>query len=496
MPGERHFRTAFLLALTAACTFLLYPIRAFAQQSAPHSDEITLVAKAEAAYRSGQLDAARRLLEEALRLNPHLARAHALLGLVFARQNAIQGALRNLGEAHEIEPDNPDYAYDYAVLLLQDRRFAAAAPILESLHRQSPRADDVLVNLARAYAGGHETTKLFAISSGLPSADYSNDSLLKTLATIFAASGETAAVKQLWKTAIDHDPSSPLPYAALAQLWIASGQPRRAQALLAGAPQAARGRLYLYAQGEAQMALRNYDEAVSSFMKLTRAAPGNEVAWRQLVRCYMLAGKLTEADEAAQQAARRFPDVMEFEYQQAVVNYMLGRTAAAITALAPVLENGEQSDPRSVLLMAVLKSQTGDYQEATRYFQREEEVQRGCNALASYFYGATLLRMRRLPAAQAQLQNAIRCRPHFALAEYRLGQALAQDGHLREALTSLLQATRDDPALAEPYYALAQIRRRLGDPAGAQADLRQFNALHKHMTHSDRDLFRPSGAGN
>jgi tetratricopeptide (TPR) repeat protein len=488
------FRAIFPLAL--ACVLLLHPIRACAQQAAASSDVNSLVVKADAAYRSGQLDTARQLLQEALRLNPHLARAHALLGLVLARQNAIQGALSNLGEAHEIEPDNPDYAYDYAVLLLQDQRFAAAAPILESLHHQSPQADDVLVNLARAYAGAHDSKKLSAISSALPSAAYGNGPLLKTLATIFASSGQTIAVERLWKAAINHDPESPLPYAALTQLWIAGGQARRAQALLASAPPAAHGQLYLYAQGETEMALRNYDKAISCFDKLTREAPNNEIAWQQLVRCNMLAGRLTEADEAAQLAVHQFPGAVEFEYQQAVINYMLGRTATAVKVLSPVLLEPEGNDQRILLLMAVLKSQLGNYQQATRYFERAEEFDHGCNALASYFYGTTLLRMRQTQPAQVQLRNAINCRPHFALAEYRLGQALSEGGKLQEALSAFEQATHDDPALAEPYYALAQVRRRLGDQAGAQADLRQFNALHKHITHSDRHLFGPSGAEN
>jgi predicted Zn-dependent protease len=473
----------------------LVPMRAsiLQLQSGRRPDAMDLAAKAAAAYHSGQLDSARRLLEEALHLDPRLAPARALLGLVLARQNSIEGALHNLREAHEIEPDNPDYAYDYAVLLLQDRRFAAAVPILESLHRRTPHADDVLVNLARAYSGAHESQKLSAISSNLPSADYNNDSLLKTLATILAASGDKEAVERLWNTAIDH---YPLPYAALTELWIASGQPRRAQALLTSAPAVARGPLYVYAQGETQMALGRYNDAVSSFAQLTRHLPDNKVAWRQLVRAYMLSGQLTVGDLAAQQAARKFPADMVFRYQRAVINYMLGRTATAIKALSPVLQAGNANNPRALLLMAVLKSQRGDYPAATRYFQQEQTLDTGCNALGSYFYGVTLLRMHRLQVAQQQLQNATQCRPHFALAEYRLGQALLQAGDLHQALGSLRQATDDDPALAEPYYALAQVRRRLGDPAGAQADLQRFNALHKHVAHSDRNLFRPSGFGN
>jgi len=167
---------------------------------------------------------------------------------------------------------------------------------------------------------------------------------------------------------------------------------------------------------------------------------------------------------------------------------MLGRSAAALKILAPLVADLEQADSRPVLLMAVLKSQTGDYQQASDYFARVEKMQPGCNALASYFYGATLLRMHRLPEAQAELQGAIRCHPRFALAEYRLGEALSQQGKLQDASKALLQATRDDPALAEPYYALAQIRQRLGDSAGAREAMAQFNRLQKRSSGADQSL--------
>ena len=461
-------------------------------QGGTRQNGTSLEAEGEAVYRSGHLDEARRLLEQAVRLNPRSAHAHAFLGLVLARQNASQPALRHLGEAHKLEPHNPDYAYDYAVLLLQDQQFAAATPILETLYHQSPKAEDILVNLARAYAGAHKFRNLSAIAAALPSAEYSNEPLLKTLATILASSGQFAAVEGLWKAAIDHERGLTLPYAALAELWIARGEPRQALALLAGAPPAVRGPLYLYVEGETRMALGDYSEAAQSFGTLTRQLPANQSAWSKLVKSYLLAGQLKEAQQAAGQASERFPNVTEFPYQQAIASYMLGRSSDAIEELKPVLERDQGRDLRPLLLMAVLESQTGNYPAATRYYAHLEQIGPGCNALASYFYGTTLLRLHQLRPAQLQLQTAARCRPHFALAEFRLGQTLSQEGNLQAACATLWQAIHDDPTLAEPYYALAQVRRRLGDARGAQTALRQFGSLHKHVSHSDRELLRQS----
>jgi protein O-GlcNAc transferase len=484
------------LALLAATGALMCatpsPMRGQSASTAEQADSraASLETQGAAAYESGQFEEAEPLLEESIRLHPGSARAHALLGLTLARRNDLTGALHNLQQAHEIEPANPDYAYDYAVLLLQTGRFSAAARILETLRASSSQSDDVLVNLARAYAGAEEFAKLSSLVSGLPPAAYGDELKLEALATVLAEAKQLTEVERLWQRAIAHDPGQPLPYAALAEFWTARAAADRALALLDAAPAPARTALYYYARGETLLALRNYSEACRSFREATRLSPDNVRAWQQLVRAYMLGDRLPEAEAAAEIATRAFPDVSEFQYQQAVIDYMLNRSAPAMKLLTDVLGKQTQQDPRPVLLMAVLESQSGNYEGAARYFDRVARLESGCNALASYFYGLTLLRMHRPQDAAVQLQTAVGCRPHFALAEYRLGQAFSEGGKLQDALVALQQATRDDPALAEPYYALAQLRRRLGDAAGAQAALAQFNSVHEHVQNSDRDLFR------
>ena len=492
MPNRVKPSVVFILAvMLIGCT----PSRAGAQtpSSAGHTGAsnhaASLTAKGQAAFQSGQLDEAKRLLQEAVHLAPRSARAHALMGLTLARQEDIEGALANLKQARQLEPGNADYAYDFAVLSVQARQFAAAVPVLEALHRQSPQSDDVLVNLARAYAGAAEFGKLSTLIGSLPGSAYRNESLLKTLATVLAAARQNRVIEQMWQAAIHHNHNRPLPYAALAELWTAQGQASRALNLLETTPTAARGPLYLYALGESQLALREYSEASESFREITRLMPGSEQAWLQLIRSYLSANQLARAETSAEDAARRFPGTDEFNYLQSVADYMLGRSAAAMEVLAPVIGKPAE-DPRPVLLMAVLLSQSGKYQEAMDYFRRAQKLATGCGALASYFYGATLLRAHRPQDAAAQLQAAVACRPHFALAEYRLGQALAQDGKPREALAVLQQAAQDDPTLAEPHYLIAQIRKRLGDAAGAQEALAKFNSLHQHASAADRDLFR------
>ncbi|MGH9451580.1 MAG: tetratricopeptide repeat protein [Terriglobia bacterium] len=450
----------------------------------------SLLSQGEAAYQKGDLGGAERLLEDFLRQSPRSARARALLGLTLAREGKTAAALINLQQACAIDPSNPDFAYDDAVLLLEAHRYASAIPILERLHRQSPDSDDVRVNLARAYAASGDFKKLSASISTLPPAAYNDEALLKALASVLAEAKQTAALERLWQAAIRRDPKQPLPYAALAKLWIARKQPVRAMTLLKSAPAEARGPLYLYALGETQQASGQYDEARGSFRQLVQMVPANAAAWQQLVRADLQANQIEQARADLVHARARFPNAELFQYQAAVVDYMLGRNTAGIGELTPLVKDGRPKDPRPVLLMAVLQSASGKYQDAARAFQRAEKLDPACNALTSYFYGATLLRMHRPQNAEVQLQAALRCQPHFALAQYRLGLALAQGGNPHGALAALKQAVRDDPTLADPYYAMAQIQRRMGETGAAQSSLARFNALHQRVAASDRDLFR------
>lgn len=70
-----------------------------------------------------------------------------------------------------------------------------------------------------------------------------------------------------------------------------------------------------------------------------------------------------------------------------------------------------------------------------------------------------------------------------------MGEAFSQDGKLQQAVTALEQAIHDDPTLAEPYYALAQIRQRQGDQAGAREALARFTSLQKRESNSEGSLF-------
>ncbi len=87
------------------------------------------------------------LLHTATGIEPGNADVHHALGLLLVRQHDYTGALAELRQASELAPDNPRYAYVYAVALNSTGAAKEAMALLERTHRQHPTDTEVLVAL-------------------------------------------------------------------------------------------------------------------------------------------------------------------------------------------------------------------------------------------------------------------------------------------------------------------------------------------------------------
>ena len=81
--------------------------------------------------------------------------------------------------------------------------------------------------------------------------------------------------------------------------------------------------------------------------------------------------------------------------------------------------------------------------------------------------------------AVAELQDATRLRPEFALGQYNLGVALFMSGKPTEAVAPVQEAIRLNPSDPDAHGFLAVVLRELGDEAGARQAAEAASDLQK-----------------
>jgi len=69
--------------------------------------------------------------------------------------------------------------------------------------------------------------------------------------------------------------------------------------------------------------------------------------------------------------------------------------------------------------------------------------------------------------------------PAYPEAHCELGRALAQAGETQGAIAELNKSIQLNPDLAQPYYRLALVYRKIGDQAKAQEQFRMFDVVSK-----------------
>ena len=116
-----------------------------------------------------------------------------------------------------------------------------------------------------------------------------------------------------------------------------------------------------------------------------------------------------------------------------------------------------------------------------RFVARQPE-----NAEANYYYAVGL---RKLGEAQhdpgrgagieALLRTAIRLDPKYAAAFLQLGIVHSEQKNYPQAISDYQQAIRADPEMEEAHYRLAQVYRRMGDAAKAEAEIQIYDAVAK-----------------
>jgi tetratricopeptide (TPR) repeat protein len=368
--------------------------------------------------------------QEALRLSPDSLVALLGWGDALVGQGKYQEAIEPYRMATQAEPQSG----------LGYRKWAVALSLLE-------RSTDA----ARCYEQ--------AIEKDVMTLDFSE--LLRLLATLDPErAAQTLAV-------LDHAleaSASPERYDAWGSALFRDGQYRAATAQYAEALRLNAKAVAVWDHlGQAQAGLRDYENAVTSFRKITELDPYDASAYIQWGLALVYQRRYAEAVEC-------YEKVQEFDPDNQFVHANWGWT--------------------------LYRQQR--YDEAIGQYRQAIEND-GYFAMAYHYWGMALAAQRRYGEAITQYQKALDLEPANPIPRLDLGNALYEQGRHAEAIDVCTKATEINPDLAYPYHNIAYYLWAQGDYTAGRRAWEQACGVYQRTSLQEKkrgnvDFFQYYGA--
>lgn len=183
-----------------------------------------------------------------------------------------------------------------------------------------------------------------------------------------------------------------------------------------------------------------------------------------LGRIMQQAGRYTEAEAAFREVLRLSPSMPEALYGRAFALLKLNRLAEA-RGVVERLRTLRPLDVQVERMYAAVLSGSGEVDAALAARARIAEKEEGADARRQL--GDALAREGRFDKAAEAFESAARTAPQDGDLQLKLGTALDGAGRLDDAEQALDRSTRLSPKRAAGWQALARVREKRGDKAGA-----------------------------
>jgi tetratricopeptide (TPR) repeat protein len=433
------------------------------------------------AYRdAGEHARARAQLEEALRKDPRVRRAHYYLGMVALREKGragVEEAIREFRAELQNAPQDPLASLELGIALVSSQQYLEALPVLEVAARAHPADTRTLAYLGRAQLGADRAAEAAS-------------SLARALDLAVAQGANAAALRGIH-----------LPLAqALRTLGRADEAARHfaeAKRLSAEGTASEREQLAEYlADGGPGDAGPPAPPVVQDPALLTLSpAQRSELRGRvtaALTRVYLNLGVLQAQAERFAQAAELFeqasalsPDFPQVQSSLGVAYFNAREFAKATGPLTRAVAAGTP-DPQLKRMLALAWLNTENYEKAAELLRDDPE--RARNPSLQFAYGMSLVRLERPAEAEEIFHALLSAHGDSAELSVLLGQAHAQQGDFDAAVVALQRAISLKKDVAEAHANLGIIYLRQGKFAEAELAFRAELAAHPDDLRSQQNL--------
>ncbi len=277
----------------------------------------------------------------------------------------------------------------------------------------------------------------------------------------------------LYNEMSDRHPDTPELEYSIALLLKVTGQPQQALDRLEPLLQEnANFQPAIILKGDLLYQTGQKSSALDYLLTNTRRFPGNRQMGTLYGRMLINEGELQAAQDEFNRLVKRFPDTPGLRLSHALVALENGQTDLARQELTQLAEQGHHTSEANYYLGRI-EDQASNTEQAIGYYQSVEQ--------GNYDFPA-LARASSLLAENGQLEDAIdrirrlreanpRQAENFWLLEVNL---LLDQEQQQQALSTATEALEEHPDNIEIRYARAMLYDGIGQPADAEADLKQI----------------------
>ncbi len=406
---------------------------------------------------------AKKLLEQALALDPDQARAHLLLGRLYSDMGDLERAIAALHRASLLDSTLAEPHYFIGNILVRQQHLGDAVMRYERALALDPRYLQAYFNLAGLHSRQTDYgLALDVLRRGLVYLPGHVELLFQMGRVHFVQARYEQALEALGEV-LRIEPDRAEAHEMVAQIYLTERDPLRAQEALRQGLQHSEQSAILEARlGALLLQEGKAEEAAIHLQRALRADPDRAEIYYNLGQALARGGKTAEGRQLL-----HYFRLLQEEHQ----NLLDFKTAIVLNP----------NDADAFYRLGVIYARIGRYQAASQAYAAALEIAPNHRDALNNL-GNIHLRQRRLLQAVAAYQKVLALAPDYARAYHNLGNAYVLLGDAARAVEAFEAAIARDPAYAQPRQMLAQLYRRSGRVAEAEAEQAAYERLRAEAT--------------
>jgi protein O-GlcNAc transferase len=384
----------------------------------------------------------------ALAVNPSMASAHLHLGLALQAQQH-PGAVEELNQAYQLDPDNPLISLELGRLLATNGDDQQAIHLLQRAYALMPQSADAAYQLGLALQRSNRMAEAIPLFQTAAAADPNNPDILANLGMALCQQQKATEAVPLLQKAVRLDPNEPISHQNLAAAYIQLSQ---------------------------------FDDAVSELRVALKLLPDSPQLHYNLGLALKEQDNIAAAIPELQTAERLDPALSEPPYVLGILHLQAGQYADAARELSTSLKLQPENGDGWATLGSVynhldqLDQATAALNQAIQRLPLQPDPHLTLAAVLAKQNKPEDAKVERAKAAELMRANMNRQRAEVAA---HSGASLLQSGKVPEAIVEFQNAIAFDSSYPEAHLGLAAAFDRQGKTTDAAAERQKAASLHR-----------------